>query len=83
LPILIEIFLIVFVLNLALVLYLSSAWNESDTSASKFILTGKYIYQDFEKYIRKDRVKIYKFLNFTALLFFVLLIFSIVFSFSW
>ena len=60
-PILIEIFLIVFVLNLALVLYLSSAWNERDTSASKFILTGKYIYQDFEKYIRKDRVKIYKF----------------------
>jgi len=75
-----QVILILFLVNTVTILILSVLWKNKEVNLVQFVIAGSSIYRELPKYLRKNRIKPYLFLSYSAILFFMLFILSMVLS---
>ena len=71
-----QIFLTIFLLNIFVILFASVLWKNRSCNFAKFVLAGSYIYRDLPTYIKRNRVRAFLLLSYSAIITFMLFVLS-------
>lgn len=73
-----QIIFTLFILNTALLLVTSVLWKHKDVSFSESMMAGSRMYRDLPRYIKRERVKTYLAISYSAIILFMLSLLSFV-----